>query len=245
MGGRSITLEWIGSWCVSVCIVEQQSVKSVHQFSQRKKKKEKRKRKKWFFIRWGEEWEYKRRTDSFPNLINCRAFSLQTPSRSRYTQTCICTHKSFIPILTFGINIVYIVYRHIISRARWKPSTQHPAECCPFLSVSIRFPHTRTLWVYITIALLAWFLIISRLLFFFPWFIIYIIYKNLALAVYFRLINSDGRAHETGSIVIALTDGQKREVVKYWIGTNKPELMKGRLALSAIHKQTQQTTRSS
>lgn len=45
--------------------------------------------------------------------------------------------------------------------------------------------------------------------------LIYIIYKNLALAVYFRLINSDGRAHETGSIVIALTDGQKREVVKY------------------------------
>jgi hypothetical protein len=53
----------------------------------------------------------------------------------------------------------------------------------------------------ITIALLAWFLIISRL--FFSFFLIYI-YKNLALAVYFRLINSDGRAHETGSIVIAL-----------------------------------------
>jgi hypothetical protein len=66
-------------------------------------------------------------------LINCGAFSLQTPSRSRYTQTCICTHKSFIPILTFGINIVYIVYRHIISRARWKPSTQIQLGMLPIL----------------------------------------------------------------------------------------------------------------
>jgi hypothetical protein len=28
-------------------------------------------------------------------LINCRAFSLQTPSRSRYTQTCMYTSHSF------------------------------------------------------------------------------------------------------------------------------------------------------